>query len=89
MCNATLGPFHPEMVNYHENGDFGSQITKFHENWRFWVKWGVPGPKGIPGPKKHPKPLRNDWFNSLLSEGAPPGPFGALFPLFTKMGEIW
>ena len=52
------------------------------------MKWGVSGPKGAPGAKKPPKPLRNDWFNSLLREGAPPGPLCALFPLFTEMGEL-
>ena len=53
------------------------------------MKWGLSGPKGAPGAKKHPKPLRNNWFNSLLSEGAPPGPFWTILAIFTNMGGIW
>ena len=47
------------------------------------------GPKGAPGAKKATKPPRNVWFNSTLSEGAPPGPFWAIVAIFTIMGGIW
>ena len=75
MCTQVSGAIYPKMVKYHENGDSGPQITHFHENGCFWVKWGLSGPKGAPGAKKATKPLRNVWFNSTLSEGTPPGPF--------------
>ena len=48
------------------------------------MKWVLWGPKGAPGAKKAPEPLRNLWFNSTLSEGAPKGTFGRKVTIFAK-----